>query len=145
MDRDDDGLLKHGDFVQMFQECGSGQVASPERVLRLGSPKHLEGQKTNFVNNDLNRYANKRKEFTAKSGIHSPRCNHISSHGNVDLDMNKTIFAKITDSENQLSIEQLNSLRPQTYGGASKVINGGLDIFRKQNGGTLASCIENNY
>ena len=77
MDRDNDGHLKQADFVTLFQEGSAGTFAvSP---VRQGSPKVLEGHKTNHLNSDLNRYANRRKEFPIKLSWHKPRMNEFSA------------------------------------------------------------------
>lgn len=148
LDRDEDGFLRHQDFINVCQDYSNGNISGPQFNSRnFTGDGSIRSPRTDapFVNNDLNRYAQKRKEISALSPIHQPRLNAVSSQGNVDDYVNQTQYAKITDAEHQYSADELGSMRPKTYGGASKIINQAFDRFATINGGTLTSCIQNDY
>lgn len=94
----------------------------------------------------MNRYAKANKQVYATSGLHKPKNNAIMQmKGNIDEHVIQTQFSKITDQEHQYSADQLQSLRPKTFGGASKVINKAFDKFASINGGEFNSVIRNDY
>lgn len=72
--------------------------------------------------------------------------NTIKASGQVADRFEQSSLTKITDESSQfMSADQLQKLRHKTYGGSSKALNVAFDSFAKINGGTMNSCLQNDY
>ena len=84
-------------------------------------------------NNGLARYLRNRKKVVGSVSIHSPRLHDAE-------------ISEIDSKESSRMVSSVGKLEPlNTYGGTSKKLNEYQDIFSKVNGGSMASCLTNEY